>query len=147
MKRLLTALVLGSGVLAASAVAATADPIANRQNIMKNVGAATGVLGKMAKGEMEFDALQAQLALRVLNAASYGFGELFPEGSESGGDTEAKDTIWSDRDGFNKVLASFQETTGAAVAAPPGSQGDVGAALGAIGKTCGTCHEGYRIKK
>ena len=147
MKRVITALACGACIAVATAAVAADDPIANRQAIMKNVGAATGVLGKMAKGEMEFDALAAQMALRVINTSSYGYGELFPAGSETGGNTEAKDTIWSDMDGFQAAIVKFQVDTAAAVAAPPAAQADLGPILGSIGANCGACHKAYRIAK
>lgn len=57
-----TLAVLSLGIAAASA---SDDPIADRQMMMKNTGASIGVLAKMAKGEMEFDATSANLAVRT----------------------------------------------------------------------------------
>ena len=53
MKRSIAlALLLSAGLVATTQAA---DPSADRQAIMKNVGAATGVGGKMMKGEMDFN--------------------------------------------------------------------------------------------
>ena len=150
MSRFAIAAVLGTALIATTAVTAVTaadDPIASRQAIMKNVGASMGALGKMAKGELEFDAGTAQFALRVLNTASLGVGELFPEGSETGGKTEAAPAIWSDPAGFNAEIVKFQTATGAGVASPPGSKEDLGGVLGQVGGSCKSCHEGYRVKK
>ena len=147
MSRFVIAAVLGTAIVAATSVGAADDPIASRQAIMKNVGASMGALGKMSKGALEFDAGTAQFALRVINTASFGAGELFPEGSETGGETEASPKIWSDRAGFNDEIVKFQTATSAAVASPPESKEDLGAVLGQVGGNCKSCHEGFRVKK
>lgn len=147
MIRIATAILLGTGLVAATALTAAEDPIANRKGIMKNVGASMGVLGKMAKGEMEFEPTAAHLALRVMNAGSYGYGELFPAGSETGGETEASPKIWESMDDFQAKVAKFQADTAAAVATPPASKEDLGATLGSVGANCKECHEAFRIKK
>ena len=93
MKRLV---LLGAAAVFALGTAVAADnPAAERQTLMGNVGAATGVGAKIAKGEMAFDAATAQLVLRTMNAAALGFGYMFPEGSETGSKTEAAPAIWS----------------------------------------------------
>jgi cytochrome c556 len=140
------AIIMCAGAIATTAMAAD-DPVASRQVMMKNVGASVGALGKMAKGEIEFDALAAELALRVVNTASMGYGELFPEGSEAGGETEAAPAIWSNRDGFNAEIVKLQTATSAAVAAPPTSGEELGQALNSLGAVCKSCHEGFRIEK
>ena len=147
MKRVITALACGACIAVATAAVAADDPIANRQAIMKNVGAATGVLGKMAKGEMEFDAIQANLAMRAINNAAIGFVYLFPEGSETGGETEAAPKIWEDMAGFIAKSRDMESVTAEAIAAPAGSLDDLKAQLGKLGATCQACHEGFRIKK
>lgn len=120
-----------------------ADPSADRQTIMKNVGAATGVGAKMVKGEMEFDPVTAQLVFNTLNAAANGYGYLFGEGTESGNDTEASPKIWEDRAGFDMAVAQFAADTSVTVTDFASFQG----AFGAATKNCGTCHETYRVKK
>jgi len=74
-------------------------------------------------------------------------GELFPEGSDSGHDTEAKATIWTDRDGFNAKLNEFSTQVDAAIAANPDSLEALNAAAGPVFKACKGCHEGYRVEK
>ena len=72
---------------------------------MKDVGAAIGMGSKIAKGEVEFNAIAANLVLRTMHSAALGFGYMFPEGSETGADTEASPAIWSDRAGFDAAVA------------------------------------------
>ena len=128
--------------LSASALAA-GDPAKDRQAMMKNVGAATKVAAGMAKGEAPFDAVAAQLALRTMNNAALGVGYLFPEGSETGAETEASPKIWSDRAGFDAALAKFATDTSATVT----DLGSFKAAFGAATSNCGSCHKAYRVKK
>ena len=78
---------------------------------MKNVGAATGVGGKMMKGEMDFDPVAAQLIFNTMNAAANGYGYLFPAGSETGNETEASPKIWEDMAGFEAAVAKFAADT------------------------------------
>ena len=119
------------------------DPAKERQTLMSNVGMATGTGAKMLKGEIEFDALAAQMVMKTLHSAALGFGYMFPEGSESGHETEAAPAIWSDRAGFDAQVAKFQADTDAKIADLDGFK----AAFGAATANCGTCHKQYRIKK
>ena len=141
MKKL--ALVLALTALTSTAFAA-GDVAKDRQDMMKNVGAAIGVGAKMAKGEMEFDAVTAQLVIRTMNTAALGFGALFPEGSETGAETEAAPAIWSDRAGFDAAVAKFAADTSGA-----GGIADIESFRAAFGKAaanCGSCHKAYRVK-
>ncbi len=143
--------VAASAIIAATTVAVPAiaadDPAVLRQDMMKSVGAATGMSAAMVKGEAPFDARVAHLALRVMNASANGFGALFPEGSETGAETEAKAEIWSDRAGFDAAVAKFRDDTAAVLAPPPADLDAFKAAFGQVTQNCGSCHEKYRVKK
>ena len=138
-------------VLAASGIAlaqmAPEEAVQTRQNIMKSVGAATGVGGGMAKGEIAFDAKVAGSVLATYVAASHTFDDYFPEGSENVGDTEAKPEIWSDRAGFEAKLAEFRESAEAGAAAKPDSLEAFQPVFGAITQSCKSCHQNYRVQK
>ena len=73
------------------------------------------------------------------------FGDPFPQGTETGYDTEAKSTIWTDRKGFNEKLALFDEKAMAAVAARPKTLEELDAVAGPVFKACKACHEDYRV--
>lgn len=122
---------------------AAGDAAAERQALMKNVGAATKVVAGMVKGQAPFDAVAAQLALRTLNNAAFGIGYMFPEGSQTGSETEAAPAIWSDRDGFNKAVNKFAADTSAEVK----DLDSLKAVFEAATSNCGACHKAYRIKK
>ncbi len=144
IKHVLVAGILATSTLSVAAVAA-GDPAVERQLIMKNVGAATGAAAAMVKGQVEFNAVAAQLALRVMNNAAFGVGSLFPEGSETGAETEASPKIWSDRAGFDAALAKFAADTAGAEKIT--SLDGLKAAFGKATENCGACHKAYRIKK
>jgi cytochrome c556 len=135
-------------VLTASAVAwAAMDPIATRQAVMKNNGAAIGTLAKMAKGEAPFDAAAANLAVRVIFNGAVGFSDLFPAGTETGGETKASPKIWEDMAGFKAKDAELVDAAATVMATPITDVDGVKAALGTLGKACQGCHETYRVKK
>ena len=146
MKQILIGAALLVVFTAGPAVSAD-DPIAARKSIMKNVGAAGKAGGAMLKGKAQFNAVAAELILRTMNAASFGVGELFPEGSETGGETTASPKIWEDRAGFNAALAKFQADTTAGIASPVADIEAFKVAFEAATENCGACHKAYRIKK
>ena len=133
-------------LLPAAPVFAGDSPQETRHDLMEDVGGAAKNIGKMLKGEAGFDADVANAGLQVWADAARTFGDLFPEGSESGFDTEAKATIWSDRTGFDEQLAQFGEAADAAVAASPADLEGLKAAAGPVFKVCKSCHESYRIE-
>ncbi|MBT8039367.1 MAG: cytochrome c [Xanthomonadales bacterium] len=141
-KALIASLLL---ILPALPALAGDSPQEQRQELMEDVGGAAKKIGKMMKGETEFDAAVANQALVVWAESAEPFGKLFPEGSDSGYDTEAKATIWSDPEGFEEQLALFAEKTSAAVAANPQDLEALKASGGAVFKVCKSCHEGYRV--
>jgi len=115
--------------------------------MMSQFGKAAGHLGAMAKGEAPFDARLADAAFRAMNAAALGFGGKFPEGSETGAETEAAPAIWSDRAGFDAAIAALIADTDAAIAAEAGDLETMRAAFGTVAENCKSCHESYRIRK
>jgi cytochrome c556 len=136
-----------AAIAAIGATAATADVAQKRDQLMRMNGGAMGALGAMAKGETEFDARVAALGFQALNTVAAVFGDYYPEGSQS---TEGKfygsPKIWEDRAGFDAAVAEFAKVTAAAMEAKPADKEAFLAVLGPIGKTCGTCHETYRVK-
>lgn len=142
-------LILAISALAFSATAAIADPIADRQALMKANGKAVGMLAPIVKGEKPFDAAVVLAALTSLNesAQKIDVAVLFPAGSDKGGDTIASPKIWEDPAAFQAKVEKFKADTAAAVAAAPKDVDALKAQFGAIGSNCGGCHEAFRIKK
>ena len=98
---------LALAVIPAAVALAGDSPQEARHELMEDVGGAAKTIGKMLKEEAPFDAAQAMEALQVWADSAEPFGDMFPKGSETGFDTEAKSTIWSDRAGFEQALAEF----------------------------------------
>lgn len=138
------ALVAAAGL--APAIAAD-EPQVVRQEMMKKVGGATGAMAKMVKGEADFDAAAALAALTAISEVAGSFGDYFPEGSETGMDTEAAPAIWTDRAGFDAKIAALKASADAAVAAAPADLDGLKAVFGPLTQNCGACHETYRLKK
>ena len=130
-----------------SLAVADSDPILTRQHLMEDTRDAAKVIGGMLKEQQPFDAEAAMAALETWKKTAMEAGELFPEGSDTGHDTEAKATIWTDRDGFNAKLDDFNTQVDAAIAANPDSLEALKAVAGPVFDTCKVCHEGYRVEK
>ena len=143
--RLITAFALA--VVALPLAAQPADPIAQRQAMMKQNGRDTGAGAKMLKGEVPFDAAMAMKIFKEMNDSSKKFGGLFPKGSETGGDTEAAPAIWAKPAEFKAAVMKFDADTAAAMAAKPATLDAFKAQFISVTGNCKSCHEGFRIKK
>jgi cytochrome c556 len=141
-------LVIAISMLSLAASAAFADPILDRQGLMKERGKIVGGLSKIAKGEADFDAAAVLTALQALqvNAEKVDVDALFPAGSDSG-DTTASPKIWEDMAGFKAANEKYVADVKAAVAAAPADVDALKAQIGTLGSDCGTCHQTYRVKK
>jgi len=143
------AAILSTGFAFAAGHEAAID---ERKMQMKSVGGAIGALGKMAKGEMDFDAGVALASLQKMNDVSKTYGDLFPDGSQTGMGSDGKETtaspkIWEDMAGFKAAIAKFDADTTAAIANAPQTAAELGPILGSVGANCKACHETYRVKK
>jgi len=124
------------------------NEIADRKAAMKQVGNAMKVLGPMAKGETTFDGAAALTAFQVMQDAVTGVENLFPAGSETGGETTADPAIWSDNAGFMAAMAKFQSSLdGATSAGVPADLAAMQATFGSVAQNCGACHKAYRVSK
>lgn len=141
-------LVLAISMLAFAGSVAVADPIQDRQALMKERGKLAGQISKVVKGETPFDAAAVLDALKALeaNAEKFDADTLFPVGSDKG-DTTAAPKIWEDMAGFKAAEDKFLADAKAAVASPPADVDALKAQLNTLGGDCGTCHQTYRIKK
>ena len=144
--------VLAAGVAAGIAIAATTSLAAmmsvqeKRTAVMKGLGGHMKALSAVAKGEMEASEATVVHAIAIGEIANT-VALLFPEGS-GGGDSRALPKIWSDWAGFEKAADDLSAAApGLIEAAKSGDKGKIGAALGAVGKTCGGCHKPYRAEK
>ncbi|MEM9277418.1 MAG: cytochrome c [Pseudomonadota bacterium] len=136
---------LAATAFAVSSVA-NADAISDRQAKMKTVGKSIGIVGKMAKGQSDFDAAIALQAFVDMKNAAQGFEALFPDGSGEG-KTEAAPAIFTDRAGFEAKQVDFVAALDKVTVAAPADLKALQASLRDVGANCGACHKAYRVKK
>lgn len=144
MLRILVALVFTCFSVLPMALAAD-DPVEERHELMEEMKDAAGPIGGMLKGEVEFDNAQVMKSLNSMWEGAAVFGNLFPEGSYVGGEEKAKETVWTDRAGFDQQLVKFQETLNVATMANPQNLEELKTVAPAVFKNCKSCHEDYRI--
>jgi len=139
-------LVAGFGGALAVEVAIAADPIAERQQLMKTIARSRKAAADMAAGKADFDAAAAAAALQTVSDSAKTFPTLFPAGSDTG-ETEAAPAIWTDNAEFQRLAMLLSSEAGAAAAAKPQDPEALAAAMKGIGGVCRDCHDKFRIEK
>ncbi len=132
--------------LGVGAAFAQADVIKQRQEAMKATGAATGLAGKMLKGEEKFDLAKVQAGLRTYVDVAKKSPALFPDNSKTGGDTAALPAVWEKKAEFDGKFAAWGKESEAALAAIK-DEATFKATMPNVMKNCGGCHETFRAKK
>ena len=133
-----------AGLLVATAAASMGH--GSRVDKMKEIGKNLGAIGKVAKGEMAYSPAIIANAEALVHL-SKDVEKLFPEGS-GGPDTRAKPEIWQKWSEFVAASQDFEDATpGLVTATKSGDVGQIKAAVGAVGKTCGGCHKPFRAPK
>ncbi len=128
----------------AGGASALADPIEDREYVMKERGAIMRILGPMAQGQVAYDAGQALEALGRLNEnaqASTDMERYWPAGSE-GGDTAP--AAFENMAEFEAQHVTYAQNVAAAFEAAPQDLDAFRAVFGPVASGCGTCHEVYR---
>ena len=136
-----------TAILGASVAFASDDPIKDRQELMKGNGKAVKGVVAMLKGEKPYDGAAAGKAMKDINGSLVTFVTLFPKGSETGGDTEAKPDIWDNKAEFESRAKDLEAATAKAAAAAAGGLDAFKVAFGDVGKACKSCHEKFREEK
>jgi cytochrome c556 len=137
---LVVAVVVGGAAVAVIA----ADAFQDRHMAMEAVGDAMKPLGAMAKKAAPFDAAVVKASATTIADNLKKAQGLFPAGS-GGGESRAKPEVWTDAAGFEKGM---KDGYAAAVALQSVSdEAAFGPALGALGGSCKSCHDKYRIPK
>jgi cytochrome c556 len=143
-----TVVVVGTLLFGVGAVMAQQDLINKDQTIMKSNGKNAGLLAAMVKGEKPYDQAAVDAALTQLDETAKKLPTMFPEsvkGLKAEGDYSTSPKIWEDKAGFDAHIATFAK----AVTDAKGSVKDLDTlkvSLPVIGKSCGGCHETYRLK-
>lgn len=111
--------------------------VAARKAAMKENGGTLKAAGALTGAE-------ASAAADILIKNFTNFPAMFPEGSIVG-DSKALPAIWENKADFDGIFAKDLEAAKAMKAAAEAGDADAyGAALKAIGGSCGECHQKYR---
>lgn len=130
---------------------AIAAAVKARQAQMSLYAFNLGLLGGMAKGTIEYDADAATAAASNLASLSQlDQSRLWPKGSDNqslGNDvTEALPAIWESGSTAGEKGMALATAAVALEGAAGGGLDSLRGAMGAVGKSCGGCHESYRQK-
>jgi cytochrome c556 len=149
MKKLNTLIVAAATLaLAVPAMAQFAKPddaIKYRQSALFVMQQNFGRVGAMAAGKAPFDAKVAAESASVAAYMSKLPWAAFVDGSDKG-NTKAKPEIWAEKAKFNEYAEKTQaELTKLDAAAKTGNLDSIKASVGAVGGSCKTCHDAFRM--
>jgi cytochrome c556 len=136
-----------SSVVLAASTSAT-DIIKTRQQGLKDMGGAMKLIRDELKGTPDVEKIKGASA-KIQKTADE-MANWFPNGSgpEAGVKTAAKSEIWSDPQGFAAARNGLVESSAKlADAAKSGDAEAIGAAFKGVGKSCGGCHEKFKVKE
>jgi cytochrome c556 len=122
----------------------------NRQGLMRLIVWEAGPLFGMASGDMAYDAAAAEAHAANLAALSqYPYPRLFLPGTSDAdhpGKSCALPEIWSETAKFSQTYEEFGATIADLGEVAGDGQEALAAAVGEMGKACGSCHKGFRAK-
>ena len=118
------------------------DPdVMARMELMSSIGSTTNALGQMAKSG-QIDPAQVVENANALAAHASRIEAKFAK-QATDPKSESLPAIWTNMDDFLRIAENLEQAA-LTLAADPES---LPTAMRAIGKTCGSCHESYRIEK
>ena len=127
-------------------VYASNENVKNRQNAMQQVRESVKVLFPIAKGKNDYDDFVVISMLEQMLDAAKPYASYFPIEKEVLAHSEAAETIWSDRTGFNNSVKKFLDDIEFALNAEPESLDDFKPMFAKITTNCQSCHQVYRLK-
>ena len=141
-----------SAILSSSAFAQNAEDIIKyRINIMKSLGNHISIIAANLKGKVSIneDILPHSQSI-LLTLSSINIEKIFPINTQASDSPKTKslDSIWVEKELFKKsMLQSIEKTKDLVEAAESGNNQNIAKSLGALGKSCGACHDKFRKKK
>ena len=144
-KHLLIAIILGGLFIPSVSWADNTDDIIKyRKAVYTSMRGHIGAISRIIraglgdyKGHITDHAVAIQNAAKIIPA-------MFPEGSDFG-DTDALESIWTDRSGFEKAAQQLVDASGELVTVSrSGDMKAIGRTVRAVGGTCKNCHDNYR---
>ena len=152
IKIILITTFLLSVILSSSAFAQNAEDIIKyRINIMKSLGNHISIIAANLKGKVSIneDILPHSQSI-LLTLSSINIEKIFPINTQASDSPKTKslDSIWVEKELFQKsMLESIEKTKDLVKAAESGNNQNIAKSLGALGKSCGACHDKFRKKK
>lgn len=137
-----TILVAGAVTLGITAAIAQANVIEQRQNLMKQFGAATRTTSGMLRGQTPFDLAQVQAALKTYSQNAKQAPALFPDTSKTG-ETKALPAVWENKADFNGIFTKMDQDATAALAAIK-DEATFKTEMPKVLQNCGACHNKYQ---
>ena len=119
--------------------------VKERMELMDSIASQMKLVGEMIKGDRTFAGDSVVTAANMIAEHADEMPEKFPEGSLDH-PSEALPVIWEDWDEFLRLAEELRTTAGslAQVAQDATDSGELRLAFAAVGKTCTSCHEGFR---
>lgn len=149
MKKLATftfaAVALTLAMPAAAQFAKPEDAVKYRKNALFVMQQNFGRVAAMAGGKAPFDPKVAAESAAVADFVGKLPWAAFGEGTDKG-DTKAKPEIWMDKAKFDDYAQKMQTEMGKLnAAAKTGNLDSIKIAVGAVGGSCKTCHDAFRM--
>ncbi|MEL6207416.1 MAG: cytochrome c [Pseudomonadota bacterium] len=142
------AIAVMTAVAPAIAAAQSADAaLGARKGQFRVMALNVGILGGMARGNIEYDAERATIAaqnLAAIGTLDQSFN--WPEGTDNATieNTRALPAIWEDTGAFLAAWSDYGTAAAAIVDAVGSGPEALGPALGQVGGTCNSCHDDFR---
>ena len=129
----------------------TEDVVKYRKNIMKAIGNHISIVAANLKGKVSIneDILPHSKSI-LLTLSSINISKTFPinSGPNISSNTQSLENIWTEKDLFSNAMKdSVEKAQNLVLAAESGDKKNIAKSLGALGKTCGSCHNKFRKKK
>ena len=117
-----------------------------RQSLLKLVRWNLGPLGNMARGRIPLDIEQVGTNAARIEGLFGMMADAFAADTRGADvETDALDRIWEESAAFaEKISAARQAAADLAAIAGVGDEDEVVAGIGALARTCGSCHDDYK---
>lgn len=123
------------------------DIIKYRKNFMGALGGHTNDAAAIIENKVDFKDHLSDHA-RAIEAGTRNIPALFPSGTETGGETRAREEVWSKRDQFEKRAKDTREKAAAfAKAVASKDEGQTRAAYKELDDSCNACHKDFRKRR
>jgi len=141
------AAVMGAGLaLGLTCVAASAgNPVEERQATMKQVGQTMKEATAFTSAQTPFDAAKVKTLMDGVAGSAKKLKGLYPANTATDPKTSADPKVWENKADFDKRLAEMG--TLATAAGKAKDTDSFKTAFKALGETCKSCHDVYRMKK